>query len=88
MEKLIKSLALQPDYHREWFESATETQLTMLWDHVWDCAAEKCSNKPFVNDLYDFYNVRGYLTHKQFYFLILNTQPNLLNKPLLSDRIK
>ena len=88
MNNLIRNLALDPEFYNSWFGSATDTQKEMLWSDVWDQAALKASESQFVNDLYNFYNLKGYLTQKQFYFLILNVNPPLLKFHPLKDRLK
>jgi hypothetical protein len=69
MNNLIKQLVNDPEFYQQWFETANETQEQMLWKEIWDRAAETHSENEFVQGVYEFYQKRGFLTYKQFYFL-------------------
>ena len=85
MNKLIAELANDPLAYEQWFQSVTDAQEQMLWNHIWDMAAETHSDNEFVQGVYDFYQTRGFLTYKQFYFL---TNAVMKTTYSLKDRLK
>ena len=87
-QNIIKDLTANSDFYMEWFDSATETQKSMIWEAVWNTAAERHSENDFIQGLYDFYQIRGYLTHKQWCYLIRTIQPNVFKMQSLKDRVK
>jgi hypothetical protein len=88
MENLIKELSSSSDFYLEWFDSATETQKNMIWESVWNQAAEKHSENDFIQGLYNFYQIRGYLTYKQWGYLIRTIYPQSFKSQSLKDRLK
>jgi len=87
MKNLIRDLVLDADLYTHWFSTATETQQNMLWEELWNTAAKHHSDNEFIQGLYEFYQLRGYLTHKQFYFLINTLNPSILKTKSLRDRL-
>jgi hypothetical protein len=87
-QSIIRDLTNNSQYYLEWFDSATDTQKSMIWESVWDEAARNHSENDFIQGLYDFYQVRGYLTHKQWCYLIRTIQPAILKGCSLKDRFK
>lgn len=70
MHQLIKELANDPMIYEQWFQQANDDEERLLWTHIWDQAARTHSDNEFVQGVYDFYQQRGFLTHRQFYFLV------------------
>lgn len=92
-QNLIKDLSHTSEFYTQWFDSATETQKLMIWEAVWNQAAERHSENDFIQGLYEFYQIRGYLTHRQWQYLIRTIQPNVFKVTetkiqSLRDRIK
>jgi len=87
-QNIINELTADSDFYKRWFDSATETQTNMIWEAVWNQAAEKHSENDFIQGLYDFYQMRGYLTHRQWCFLIKTIQPSVFKIQSLRDRLK
>ena len=87
-QNIIRDLTNSNQHYIEWFDSATETQKSMIWESIWDEAARNHSENDFIQGLYDFYQVRGYLTHKQWCYLIRTIQPNILKSQSLKERLK
>ena len=88
MENLIRELSSSSETYIKWFDSATDVQKNMVWEVVWNKAAEKHSENDFIQGLYNFYQLRGYLTHKQWGFLIRTIYPQALKMVSLKDRLK
>lgn len=88
MDNLIRDLACNQEFYTQWFGTATDTQKSMLWNHIWDHAAEIAAENQFIVGCYDFYRAQGRLSHRQFYFVILNIYPKLLSVNSLKSRIK
>jgi hypothetical protein len=53
------------------------------WLEIWISARDNCGDNPYVNQLYDFWCNRGYLSQKQMYHLIRTIYPETRNS--LSD---
>ena len=87
-QNIIRDLTNSGQYYLQWFDSATDTQKSMIWDTVWDQAARNHSENDFIQGLYDFYQMRGYLTHRQWCYLIRTIQPSAFKIQSLKDRVK
>lgn len=87
MANVIKRLAQDPDFYDDWFESQSDYEITEFWNIIWDKSAQHHDNE-FIQGLYDFYQKRGYLTHRQFSFLTRVVYPNLYQQQSLKDRLK
>ena len=85
---IVKDLTNSAQFYIQWFDSATETQKAMIWETVWDEAARNHSENDFIQGLYNFYQMRGYLTHKQWCYLIRTIQPAILKSHNLKERLK
>lgn len=85
---LIRDLVTDIEFYQHWFSQATDTQKNMFWDEVWNQSAKTHSDNTFIQGLYDFYQMRGYLSHKQFGFLIKNVYPQIAQTQNLKDRLK
>lgn len=90
MQELIKitqDLATDPEYYHHWFQSVADPSLKLrMWDFVWNQAATTNQGNAFVEGLYDFYCRNGYLTQRQFHFLIRQIF-GIHKKHSLSDRL-
>lgn len=87
MENLITQMANDCDFYESWHESATDTQHDMFWKHLWDHAAEHHANNDFVQGCYDYFQINGYLTHKQFFYLTRQMYPHAVKMKSLRDRL-
>lgn len=87
MDNLIRDLAVSPEFYQEWFGTATDTQKSMLWNHIWDHAAETASDNQFIVGCYDFYRAQGRLSYRQFYFVIQAVFPKAVSVNSLKDRL-
>jgi hypothetical protein len=88
IENIIKDLTTDPDFYQEWFEHSTDIQSNMIWKHIWDQAALAHSENEFIQGLYDFYQLRGYLTHRQFTHLVRVLFPSMVKTQSLKDRFQ
>ncbi len=87
-KKLIQDLVKDSNFYEQWNESATDTQFDMLWKSIWDHAAEHHGNNDFVQGVYDYFQINGHLTYKQFYYLIRQLYPSIMPRlSSLRDRI-
>jgi len=87
MKNLISELSKTQDVYDYWFETASETQESMLWSSIWDHAAQTAPENEFVVGCYNFYQNRGYLTYRQFVFLVKTLYPELVKPHSLKDRL-
>jgi hypothetical protein len=87
MENLVKQMANSQDYYKSWNETATDVQSEMFWKHIWDYAAEHHANSEFVQGCYDYFQINGFLTHKQFFYLTRQLYPNVIKLNTLRDRL-
>jgi hypothetical protein len=51
------------------------------WQEIWQAAKDNefCVENHYINQLYDFWCNRGYLSQKQMYHLIRNVYPETRN---------
>ena len=87
MENLVTQMANDRNYYESWNETATDIQNEMFWKHIWDYAAEHHANNEFVQGCYDYYQINGFLTHKQFFYLTRQLYPNAIKLNTLRDRL-
>jgi hypothetical protein len=83
---IIKELTEDGDHYDGWFMSSTDSQKDMIWKSIWDEAALNHADNQFVQQLYDFYQLRGYLTYRQWCYLIRVLDPSLFKLRSLKDR--
>jgi hypothetical protein len=85
-EQLKQQLVTDQDFYKRWQSWDNDHERQQFWDKVWDRASMKHSHNKFVNGLYDYYQLRGTLTHRQFVSLLKVTEPRLLGITPLSER--
>jgi hypothetical protein len=84
---LIRDLTNDSNYYFYWFNTTSESEKLKLWNKVWDHAAHNHSENDFIQGLYDFYQTRGYLSYKQWNYLIKTVYPSIALPNRLKDRL-
>lgn len=88
MINLTRDLVQDSEYYGQWFATATDVQKSMFWQEIWDRAAETHADNEFVQGLYDFWQINGYLTYKQFHYLVKALDAKLLAVKSLRSRLE